>query len=59
MRLPSPPTDPNKIHFLTDFYATLFKLPLVPFVNGDDNAFLKFYNMEKVRIKGDCNNLSH
>ena len=55
MRLPCAPTDPNKTHFLTDFYAsTRFKLPLVPFVNSDDNAFLKFYNMERVQIKGTC-----
>lgn len=52
MRLPGAPDDQNKPHFLSDFYATLFKLPLMPFKNADENCFLKFYNMEPVQIKG-------
>ncbi len=54
MRLPNQPDDPNKPHFMTDFYATLFQLPLAPFVNFNENAYLKFYNREKVQIKGGC-----
>ena len=54
MRLPGKPDDKNKIHFLTDFYAKKFDLPLVPFHNSDDNAFLKFYNEEKVTYTGIC-----
>lgn len=53
MRLPNKPDDPNKTHYLTDYYAkTKFNLPLVPFNNSDDNAFVKFYNMEPLPIKG-------
>ena len=53
MRLPNKPNDPNKTHYLTDYYAkTKFGLPLVPFNNSDDNALVKFYNMEPIPIKG-------
>ena len=53
MRLPCSVDAPNKTHFLTDYYAgQLFNLEMVPFVNYDKNAFLKFYNEEKVQIKG-------
>lgn len=52
MRLPNKPKDP-KTHFLTDYYAkTKFDLPLVPFNNSDDNAFLKFYNMTPMSFTG-------
>jgi monoamine oxidase len=50
MRLPCPPDDPNKTHFLTDYYGeTLFKLKMVPFVNSNEKAFLKFYNMPRIQ----------
>ncbi len=55
MRLPLPPKKkPGEdwIHFLTDHYIDHFGLTRVPFTNADDNAYLKFYNDEKVRISG-------
>ena len=53
MRLPGSPTAKDKIHFLTDFYVTdEFHLTTLPFNNSDENAFLKFYNMEPIRIEG-------
>ena len=53
MRLPNEPNAPRKTHFLTDYYAAnKFHLPLKPFNNKDENAFLKFYNMEPMTIKG-------
>lgn len=52
MRLPNKPCDENKIHFLPDFYINRFKLPVVPFNNYDENAFLKFYDMKPMTIKG-------
>ena len=52
MRLPNKPND-TKTHYLTNYYAKeKFGLPLVPFNNADDNAFVKFYNMEPLPIKG-------
>ena len=56
MRLPNPPeSKKEKTHYLTDYYAkTKFELHLVPFNNYDDNAFLKFYNMTPMSIKGKC-----
>ena len=52
-RLPNKPNDPNKTHYLTDYYAKEeFGLPLVPFNNSDNNAFVKFYSMEPLPIKG-------
>ena len=55
MRLPCLPDAKNKTHFLTDFYASgeRFNLPLARFDNYSKNAFLKFYNEEAVRIKGE------
>lgn len=50
MRLPNEPDDENKTHFLTDFYISKFQLPVVPFNNSDDNAYLKFYNMDPMTI---------
>ena len=52
MRLPSRAKDPNKIHYLTAFYNTKFGLPLVPFNNQDNDAFLKFYNRDPMTING-------
>ncbi len=52
MRLPCEPNDTNKTHFLTDYYANLFDLNLVPFVSRNSRAYLKFYNLPKVRIEG-------
>ena len=53
MRLPNLYTDKEKTHFLTDYYAsTEFKLELGPFNNYDANAWLKFYDKEKIRISG-------
>ena len=53
MRLPDPPEKAEKTHFLTDYYLkTEFGLDTLPFKNIDKNAFLKFYNMEPIRIEG-------
>ena len=53
MRLPDKPDSPVKMHFLTDFYAeTEFGLKLLPFNNSDDNAWLKFYDEDKIKIAG-------
>ena len=53
MRLPCTPDNPNKTHFLTDYYGeTLFKLKMVPFVNSNEKAFLKFYNMPRIQQEG-------
>ena len=53
MRLPDPPGKADKKHFLTDYYLkTEFGLDTIPFNNADKNAFLKFYNMEPIRIEG-------
>ncbi len=53
MRLPCPPNAEEKIHFLTDLYVTdEFHLKTLPFNSSDENAFLKFYNMEPIRIEG-------
>ena len=53
MRLPCNPEDKKKIHFLPDYYAKqVFDLPLGQFRNSDTNAFYKFYNMERIQIKG-------
>ena len=55
MRLPCAPKDSYKTHFLTDFYGeNVFDLPMVPFVNSNENGFLKFYNMPKIQQKGKC-----
>ena len=55
MRLPcSFNTDIEKMtHYLTDYYGQLFGLTRLPFVNFDENAYLKFYDAEKIRIKGE------
>ena len=53
MRLPKEPNDPDKTHYLTDYYAAQeFKLDLVPFNNYDQNAFLKFYDKRNIKISG-------
>ena len=53
MRLPSTPDEPNKIHFLTDYYGEeLFKLEMIDFINSNENGFLKFYNKPRVQHKG-------
>ena len=53
MRIPSPPDEPNKIHYLTDYYAEeLFKLEMIDFINSNDNGFLKFYNKPRIQQKG-------
>ena len=55
MRLPCTPDDPNKTHFLTDYYGEKFKLKMVPFVNSNEKAFLKFYNMPRIQQEGTWN----
>lgn len=53
MRIPDTPDSSVKMHFLTDFYAeTEFGLTLLPFNNSDENAWLKFYDEDKIRIRG-------
>ena len=52
MRLPCRPEDPNKTHYLSDFYVQKFELEVVDFVNENTNGFLKFYNMPKIRMEG-------
>lgn len=55
MRLPGLPNNPKaKHHYLTDYYINHFGLrkDLAKFNNADDNAFLKFYNMEPVTYTG-------
>ena len=53
MRIPDKPDSSVKMHYLTDFYAeTEFGLKLLPFNNADDNAWLKFYDEDKIKIKG-------
>ena len=42
-------------HFLSDYYGELFQLTRLPFVNSDENAFLKFYNTENIKIAGEYN----
>lgn len=52
MRIPDTPHSSVKMHFLTDFYAeTEFRLKLLPFSNSDENAWLKFYDEDKIKIK--------
>ena len=41
-----------RTHFLTDFYVKKFLLKTVPFVNSNDNCYLKFYGREKVKQEG-------
>ena len=53
MRIPCRADAKVKTHFLTDYYGeTKFKLPMVPFINECDNAFLKFYDNPRITIKG-------
>ena len=52
MRLPNRKDDPNKIHFLSDFYISKFELPLASFKNSDEDAFVKFYNMNAMTYRG-------
>ena len=55
MRLPGWPHDTKKKHhYLTDYYIDHLglKRDLAKFNNQDDNAFLKFYNMEPVTYTG-------
>ena len=53
MRLPKRPEDPDKTHYLTDYYAAQeFKLKLAPFKNYDKNGFLKFYDKKNIKISG-------
>lgn len=54
MRLPNLCTDEEKAHYLTDFYAKEFNLKLGPFNNYDENAWLKFYDKEKIKVSGMC-----
>ena len=52
MRLPCPPDTEiqDMTHFLTASYGELFKLTRLSFVNSDENAFLKFYSADKIKI---------
>jgi len=53
MRLPDKPNSSVKTHYLTDYYAvTEFGLKLLPFHNTDDNAWLKFYGKNKIKVSG-------
>ena len=53
MRLPDKVDSKEKIHFLTDYYATTeFGLKILPFNNSDDNTWLKFYAEKKIKISG-------
>lgn len=53
MRLPKTYDDPQKTHFLTDYYAAKeFDLPLAPYSNYDGNCWLKFYDERKIRVSG-------
>ena len=53
MRIPDKPDSLEKMHYLTDFYAeTEFGLKLLSFNNSDDSAWLKFYDEDKIKIKG-------
>lgn len=52
MRLPNKFKDEDKTHYLTDFYANQFELKLGPFNNYDENAWLKFYDKEKIKVSG-------
>jgi len=54
MRLPGKADSEEKTHFLTDYYITNeFGLETLPFNNQDDNAWLKFYGDEKIKIGGE------
>ena len=51
--MPCAPEDPNKIHFLTDYYGKeVYKLKMIDFINTNENGFLKFYNKPRVQAKG-------
>ena len=52
MRLPCKVDDPDKIHFLSDFYIKQFNLSIVPFNNSDEDCLLKFYNDSPVSFVG-------
>ena len=53
MRLPKRPDDPDKTHYLTDYYAAKeFKLGLAPFKNYDEDAYLEFYDKKNIKISG-------
>jgi len=53
MRLPGKVESKEKMHFLTDYYTTTeFGLKILPFINVDDHAWLKFYGDKKIKIKG-------
>ena len=53
MQFPDKPDSNIKMHYLTDYYAdTEFGLKLLPFNNADNNAWLKFYSKNKIKISG-------
>ena len=53
MRLPKRPDDPDKTHYLTNYYAVKeFELGLDPFNNYDKNAYFKFYDKKNIKISG-------
>ena len=53
MRLPKRPDDPDKTHYLTNYYAVKeFELGLDPFNNYDKNAYFKFYDRKNIKISG-------
>ena len=39
-------------HFMADFYAQHFKLPIIPFVNNGQNGYYKFYDQPAVQMSG-------
>lgn len=56
MRLPGTgePKWEGPSHFMTDFYATKFELPLIPFVNSSPNGYYKFYGEPAIKAIGKC-----
>lgn len=54
MRLPGNGTPywTGPSHFMTDYYAQKFDLPLKQFVNSSDEGFYYFYGQEPIKMKG-------
>ena len=54
MRLPGTgePGWDGPSHFMTDFYAQHFKLPIIPFVNSGPNGYYKFYDQPAIQMSG-------
>lgn len=54
MRLPGTglPDWEGPAHFMTDFYAQKFQLPLKKFVNSCDEGYYSFYGDPPIKNKG-------